>query len=136
VQLTHRVKVPLQRKALSQMIEDYEKMLVLDQLPYAWREDVLAQFLGHGNGAIANLVAHSDHLINHSSQRPKRSVFVTTLSDYLPKAGPLVYIGSFIAALTLMRQNRKVLYFPKGFRGCLRSILDSTPYSYYVEKQP
>lgn len=136
VQLTHRVKVPLQRKALTAMIEDYEKLLVLDQLPYAWREDLLAQFLAHGNGAIANLVAQSDQIVNHSSQRPKREVFAKSLLDYLPKAGLFVYTGSFIAALTLMPKNRKVLYFPKGLIGCFRSILDTTPYSYYAEKQP
>ncbi len=134
VQVTHRTKVPLQRKALNAMLGDYEKLLALDQLPYAWRENMLMQFLQSGNGAVRNLVGQSDQLINHASQRPTGAVFADSLLDYLPRAGWRLYLGSAIAALSLAVRNRTVLYFPKGLLGCYRSILDSTPFAHFAER--
>lgn len=133
VQLTHRSKVPLQRNALVAMLGDYERLLAFDQMPYVWREHTLAQFLLHGSGAVAELVGQSDILINHASLRPRRAVFADSLLDYLPRAGCALYLGSAIAALSLAARNGSVLYFPKGWLGCLRGILDSTPFSHYAE---
>jgi hypothetical protein len=135
VQTTHRMKVPLQRKALMTMLGDYEKMLVMDQLPYAWREDLMMQFLAHGNGAVRKFVGQSDQLVNHASQRPRKAVFAKTLLDYLPNAGVMLYVGSFISAILLSMRNRKILYFPGGFLGCYRSIIETTPFSHYAEEK-
>jgi hypothetical protein len=133
VQATHRMKVPMQRKTLMSMITDYEKMLVLDQLPYAWREGQMRQFLEYGNAAIKNLVGQSDQLLNHACQRPRQAVFARTLLDYLPEAGVMVYLGSLTSAMLLIMRNRKIIYFPGGFLECYRSILDTTPFSHYAE---
>jgi len=135
VQATHRIKVPIQRKALTDMILDYEKMLVLDQLPYSRREYLLMQLLESGNKAITGFMSESDQLLNHASQRPKKEVFAKTLLDYLPQASLMVYLGSFLSALLLIKRNRKVLYFPSGFFGCYRSIIDTTPFSYYAKEK-
>ena len=135
VQTTHRIKVPIQRKALMAMIIDYEKMLILDQLPYAWREELMLQFLTAGNGGVRNLVSQSDQLLNHASQRPRKEVFAKTLLDYLPSVGPIIYIGTFISATLLMLRNKKVLYFPGGFLECYRDIIDTTPFSYYAKEK-
>jgi hypothetical protein len=134
VQTTHRMKVPIQRKALISMISDYEKLLVMDQLPYAWRERLLMQFLEHGNGAIKNLVSQSDQLVNHASQRPKKAVFAKTFLDYLPKKGIILYLGILISSCLLLMKNKKIIYFPGGFIGGFKCIADSTPFSYYAEK--
>lgn len=132
VQTTHRMKLPVQRKALTAMIIDYEKMLVLDQLPYAWRENQMMQLLEHGNGAIKNLVGQSDQLLNHASQRPRKAVFAKNLLDYLPDACVMVYVGTLISAILLSMRNRRIMYFPGGFLGCYRSIIDTTPFSHYA----
>ncbi|MEI8210320.1 MAG: hypothetical protein WCG16_14005, partial [Methylococcales bacterium] len=135
VQTTHRIKVPIQRKALMEMIIDYEKWLVLDQLPYSRREYLMMHFLEHGNKGIRGLVSESDQLLNHASQRPRKKIFAGTLMDYLPSIGSIIYIGTFISATLLMLRNRKVLYFPGGFLGCYRSIIDTTPFSNYAKEK-
>ncbi len=135
VQATHCIKVPIQRKALMALIIDYEKLLVLDQLPYSRREYLMMHFLEHGNKAIRGLVSESDQLLNHASQRPRKEIFAGTLLDYLPSVSPIIYIGTFISATLLILGNRKALYFPSGFLGCYRSIIDTTPFSYYAKEK-
>jgi hypothetical protein len=135
VQTTHRIKIPIQRKALMTMVLDYEKMLVLDQLPYSRRDYLIMHILEYGNKAIKGLVSESDQLLNHASQRPRKEVFANTLLDYLPNSKLIIYLGTLISTTLLMSKNRKILYFPGGFLECYRSIIDTTPFSYYAKEK-
>jgi hypothetical protein len=133
IQVTNRIKIPINRKSLVELILDYEKLLVIDQLPYSKREYLLMQFLESGNKAVKGLVFECDQLINQASQRPKKSAFVTSFNDYLPRFGIIVFIGSFISAILLILSNRQAFYFPGGLIGCYRCIINTTPFSYYAK---
>jgi hypothetical protein len=110
-------------------------MLVLDQLPYSRREYLMMHLLEYGNKAIRGLVSESDQLLNHASQRPRQEVFANTLLDYLPNSKLMIYLGTFISTTLLMSKNRKILYFPGGFLECYRSIIGTTPFSYYAKEK-
>ena len=66
---THRMYIPIQRKAIDALLTDCENQLVFDQSPYAWREWMMSQFLEHGSQAVLAMVRDNVQLLNHCSQR-------------------------------------------------------------------
>ncbi len=133
LQTTHRMRVPIQRKAIDTLLTDYEKQLVFDQSPFAWREWMTRQFLAHGSQAVVAMVRDNNQLLNHCSQRSQGSVFATDLRQYLPRRSLAVLCGSLLSALALTLRHRSLFYLPGNYFTRLRSILRSTPYIDYAD---
>ncbi|QRY79691.1 hypothetical protein JVX91_00835 [Pseudomonas sp. PDNC002] len=113
-------------------IKDYEKWVLLDQLPNTMVEAIAFGFLENPQAAKRNLVYGSSEFRNMLRQRPMQSWFFRTLEDYFhPQA--LAWPGTLISAVRLYRRNGGVFYFP-GFADCIRSIHNSTPFRSYVER--
>ncbi|OWP52970.1 hypothetical protein [Pseudomonas nitroreducens] len=113
-------------------IKDYEKWVLLDQLPNTMVEAIAFGFLENPQVAKRNLVYGSSEFRNMLRQRPMQSWFFRTLSDYFhPRA--LTLPGTLMSAVSLYRRNGGVFYFP-GFFDCVRSIHNSTPFRSYVER--
>jgi len=130
---THRMRIPIQRKCIDTMLTDYEKQLVFDQSPFAWREWMTRQFLAHGSNAVVAMVRDNNQLLNHCSQRNKGAVFATDLCDYLPRRNLAVFLGSMLSALLLTVRNRGLFYLPGNYFTRLGAILRTTPYADYAD---
>ena len=133
---THRMYIPIQRKAIDALLTDCENQLVFDQSPYAWREWMMSQFLEHGSQAVLAMVRDNVQLLNHCSQRCEGEVFAADLRQYLPRRGPAIWLGSLFSALVLSWRNRGLFYLPGNLVTRMRSILRSTPYLDYAEASP
>lgn len=129
-------RVPIQRKAIDQFLASYEKQMVYDQLPYGWKEWAREQVLKHGSSAITDLVSNDRQLLNHASLRPNRAVFARSMTDYLPKRGIAVRLGSLLSAVLLAKHNKRVFYFPGNVFNRYKAIIDSTPFIEYTEELP
>jgi hypothetical protein len=135
IQILHGAKVPIRNNALRTFMTDYEKLIVADQLPYAWIEKAIDQFLSTGDDVKKFLAGSESQFLNQISQRPNRSVFAKTLRDYLPKRRVSLYLGSLVSALALGFQNRKAFFLPDGFVARYRSIIETTPFEEYASEE-
>lgn len=129
----HRARVPIQRKAIDRLLTDFEKQVVFDQCPYAWRESMTHLFLQQGGQAVAALVRDNPLLLNQFSQRPKGQVFAAGLKDYFPRRGLGTWLGSCLSALVLTWKNRHLMYLPGHVVSRFRAIWNSTPFEDYLE---
>lgn len=112
-------------------VKDFEKWVLLDQLPNTMVEAIAFGFLNTPGAAKRDLVYGSSEFRNMLRQRPVQSWFFRSLGDYFhPRL--LTLPGTFISAVSLYLRNGGVFYFP-GFSDCLRSIHNSTPFLSYVE---
>ncbi|MBB4868194.1 hypothetical protein HNP46_007114 [Pseudomonas nitritireducens] len=113
-------------------IKDYEKWVLLDQLPNTMVEHIALSFLNDPQAAKYRLVYGSSEFRNMLRQRPVQSWFLQDLREYFhPRA--LAFPGTLLSAISLYRSNGGEFYFP-SFTDCLRSIHNSTPFSHYVER--
>ncbi|MBG6289422.1 hypothetical protein [Pseudomonas nitroreducens] len=113
-------------------IKDYEKWVLLDQLPNTMVEAIAFSFQDDPRAAKRNLVYGSSEFRNMLRQRPLQSWFFQSLGDYFhPRA--LALPGTLMSAISLYRRNGGVFYFP-GFTDCVRAIHNSTPFRSYVER--
>jgi hypothetical protein len=135
VRTSYRIKVPLRRNAIAQMLLDFEKWVMLDQLPYGWREAIARNMLENGTSATGDLIEHNAQILNQASQRPKRGMFAQSLLDYLPGNNLTVRFGSLISALTLSHNNRRAFYFKGGLWARYKAIINTTPFLHYAKGQ-
>ena len=134
LQATHRMRVPIQRKAIDALLTDYEKQLVFDQSPFAWREWMSRQFLAHGSAAVVAMVRDNNQLLNHCSQRTSGEIFAEDMRQYLPKPGLGLLLGSLVSALIMTVRNRGLVYMPGNYFTRLGAILRTTPFARYAER--
>jgi hypothetical protein len=119
--------------SVRQFIKDYEKWVLLDQLPNTIIESITLDFLVDPVAAKRNLVYGSSEFRNMLRQRPFQSWFYERLEDYFhPRA--LAVPGILLSAIWLYWRNGSVFYF-SGFRDCFTSIYNSTPFRSYVERR-
>lgn len=124
------------RNAITEFIYDYERWILLDQLPYWKKRYFVEQFYTHGERAKANLLEVSTEFLNLAAQRPGKGWFYSSLLDYLPQRRIGVVLGSFLSAVLLWKSGDAMVFHPKGLRGHFAAILKSTPYRDYAENAP
>lgn len=134
VQILHASKVPIKNSAIRAFLADYEKLLVVDQLPYSWTERAVDKFLSTGSDVKKFLASSDSQFLNQASQRPNTAVFAQTLCDYLPNKNLLIYMGSFISACTLSFQHRKAFFLPGGVFQIFKKIIETTPFKEYAKE--
>lgn len=119
--------------SVRQFIKDYEKWVLMDQLPNTVIESITLEFLADPVAAKRSLVYGSSEFRNMLRQRPFQSWFYERLEDYFhPHA--LALPGILLSAISLYCRNGKVFYFG-GFRDCFAAIYNSTPFRSYVERR-
>ncbi|QWA29953.1 hypothetical protein [Pseudomonas sp. RC3H12] len=120
-------------ESVTTFIHDFEKWVLLDQLPNTVVESIALQFLADPVAAKRNLVYGSTEFRNMVRQRPIQSWFYKDLDDYFhPRA--LALPGIVLSAVKLYRNNGGIFYFT-SFRECVRAIYNSTPFHRYVARQ-
>jgi hypothetical protein len=128
-----QVELPYQKKAIDEFINDYEKLILLDQCPYGTKNWLADQMYAHGASAKVNFFEHSAEMMNHVAQRPSANWFYNSLYDYLPRRNLALNLGSLFSAWRLSRGANGLFYFPSGFWNCYLSIMGNTPFVDYVE---
>jgi hypothetical protein len=126
--------IPFSETGIARFILDYEKLVLLDQLPYSRRRYILEQLTEYQAKGKSSIIQESMELLNYSAQRPFGKLFYDRLDDYLPKRSLFLKLGTVVSALLLAKRNSNVIFNPEGFKGHLRAILNSTPYKDYAEK--
>jgi hypothetical protein len=130
----HGAQLPIRKNAAREFIADFEKLIIGDQLPYKWREDMQMHLRVGGKKAMSQFFENSPDLLNHTAQRPRGDVFAETLLDYLPARGVAVRIGSLISAIMLGLHNHQAFVFPKGVFWRYKAIMETTPFISYASK--
>jgi hypothetical protein len=118
-------------ESVREFIADYEKMVLLDQLPNTQQEGLAYQFLLNPSQAKQSLITNSSEIRNMLYQRPYQSWFFTRLTDYFHR--PLLSLpGVVISAARLYARNGKIFYF-ESFLAAVKAIYNSTPFISYTE---
>lgn len=130
--LTH-ARVSFDHAALTAFVEDFEKLIMIDQLPYGDKRHFVQEL--HARNPLGKLLLLDlNHWYrNQIAQRPGVGLFYHDIREYFPKRGLLATIGTWFSAYLLNRRNGKLLYHPDGFTGYVRAIRDSTPWVDYCE---
>ncbi|GKR23696.1 hypothetical protein [Aeromonas caviae] len=123
-----RVEVPVSERAIRELVKDYDRWVIMDQLPFSQVEHICHRLLVDRASLVSVLAVENDILVNHIAARPKKGTFATSLSDYLPSRSPLVVAGSLFSGLCLFLRRKRVLYLKGGPLAYARAILNTTPY--------
>ncbi len=113
-------------------ISDFEKLVLLDQLPNTQQEAIAHQFLLDPAQAKQSLITSSSEIRNMLYQRPRQTWFYRNLGDYFHHNW-LSLPGVLISAARAYAANGKVFYF-ESFGAAVKAIYNSTPFSSYIEK--
>lgn len=113
-------------------IADFEKLVLLDQLPNTQQEIIARQFLLDPAAAKQSLITSSSEIRNMLYQRPFQSWFYRNLGDYFHHDF-LSLPGILISAARAYAGNGKVFYF-ESLWAAVKAIYNSTPFSSYTEK--
>lgn len=119
-------------ESVRQFIADYEKFVLLDQLPNTQQEAIIHQFLLDPAAAKQSLITSSSEIRNMLYQRPFQSWFYRGLNDYFHH-DYLALPGILISAVRTYIGNGRVFYF-ESLRAAIKAIYNSTPFSSYSEK--
>lgn len=119
-------------ESVRQFIADYEKFVLLDQLPDMQQEAIAHQFLLDPAAAKQSLITSSSEIRNMLYQRPYQSWFYQGLGDYFHR-NLLSLPGILISAVRAYASNGKVFYF-ESLPAAVKAIYNSTPFSSYTEK--
>lgn len=118
--------------SVRKFINDFERLVLLDQLPDSLRVEYEIKFFENPVEAKRNFVRDCWPLKNMLKQRPFQSWFYISLIDYFHKR-KLCFVGIIISAFFLYIRNGEKFYFP-SFRDCVRAIYNSTPFDDYTEE--
>ena len=131
----HGIRLPIRSNAITNFVLDFEKLIIGDQLPYKWREDIRTGFLLGGRDVLPEFFSKNPDLFNHAALRPHRAIFAKSLLDYLPSNLVAVKIGSFISAMLLGFHNHQTFVFSGGVFWRYKQIVDCTPFLRYASRE-
>ncbi|MGZ5384823.1 MAG: hypothetical protein ACXWH0_12660 [Acidimicrobiia bacterium] len=117
---------PLTEQACRDLIRDFERLVLGDQLAYATVEALVGQFRRKGPRGFAALLT-APELINQVAQRPGRGVFAITAGSLFPAKGIGLRVGSAVTALVIRMSRNPAVVHAGGYRGLLHDVLDTTP---------
>lgn len=128
IQLLSRVQLPLHEASVRQFISDFEKWIVLDQLPFSFVEHACHRMLADRADPVRVLVEENEILRNHLALRPKENIFYSSLAEYLQNRSWLLVAGTFISSLYLFVMKRRIVYLLGGPWAYFRALMKSTPF--------
>lgn len=118
-------------ESVRNFIADYEKMVLLEQLPHMQKEWLTHQFLTDPTATKQALITSSMEIRFMLHQRPYQSWFYQNPNDYFHHNW-LSLPGIVISAFSVYAKNGKNFYF-ESFREAVKAIYNSTPFRSYVE---
>jgi len=116
--------------SVRQFITDFERLILMDQLPDTTKEWMIIALLNDPLTAKQNFILSLGEILNMTQQRPLQSWFYTNLDDYF-HCENRTYFGTVISALQLYFQKDKIFYF-ESLLDAIRAIHNSTPFSSYI----
>ena len=132
VQVVTAVQLPLHRETLTAFVNDFEKLVICEQVPYGWPRATVDEFVQGPEKGLQRFFGTLTEIFNHVAQRPNKRIFADALTDYLPSGWWSVALGTLFSSFYLVRKQHQLLVMPRGFIGKLRAILGSTPYVRYA----
>ncbi|MBP6110971.1 MAG: hypothetical protein KA482_01145 [Sphingobium sp.] len=123
-----QIQFPLRENALREVINDYQKWVVADQLPYGWIEYACHQILIERKDLVQLLLFDNDIMLNHIAARPTGGTFAFSMQDYLVKRTVFLIFFSFFTGLYLFLARKKFIYLAGGPLKYIASLINSTPY--------
>ncbi|MGI0646882.1 hypothetical protein ACRCPS_17855 [Pseudomonas aeruginosa] len=118
--------------SVREFLSDYEKLVLLDQLPNTQLEAMRLRFLEDPVTAKRELISNSSEIRNMLHQRPRQSWFYSSLVEYF-HSRPLSLPGVLLTAISAYSSNGKLFYFPSLF-AAIRAVYNSTPFKSYTEE--
>src|SRR5262249_8515053 len=114
-----------------QFISDFEKWVLLDQLPDGLRLEYEQKFLKNPADAKRNFIVDCWPVRSMIKQRTLQSWFFESPLEYFHSRS-LSLPGVLISALNLYRKNGRFFYFT-SFKECVRALHNSTPFDTYAK---
>lgn len=116
--------LPRTASDIARFVADWERMVLLDQVGYHRRGEIVALLLSGGADAKRHLLDESPELLRLFAVRPRGPLFHDSLADYTPPGSSL---GATLAACQLAWASGRTAYHPEGWRGFRRAILAALP---------
>lgn len=132
IEIISRSQVPLRESVIREFIRDFEKMLVLDQLPYSWIELACLRLLIDRASPVRVMVEENDMIYENIANRPGKNVFCASLDEYLQSNNIFVGFGTLISAFYLYFKRKQLLYIRGGPFAYVQAIRNSTPFKRMV----
>ncbi len=117
--------------SVRQFISDFEKLVLLDQLPDGLRLEYEQKFLKDPADAKRNFIIDCWPVRSMIKQRTVQTWFFETPREYF-HSRVLSLPGVLLSALNLYRKNGRFFYFT-SFKECVRAIHNSTPFDSYAK---
>ncbi|MBD9576215.1 hypothetical protein IB260_12930 [Pseudomonas sp. PDM23] len=117
--------------SVRQFISDFEKLVLLDQLPDGLRLEYEQKFLKNPADAKRNFIIDCWPVRSMIKQRTLQTWFFESPREYFHRRA-LSLPGVLISALGLYRKNGRFFYFT-SFKECVRAIHNSTPFDTYAK---
>ncbi|MDP9503636.1 hypothetical protein Q7O60_11590 [Pseudomonas protegens] len=114
-------------------IADFEKLVLLDQLPNTRQDIIVRQFLNDPIAAKQTLITSSSEIRNMLYQRPHQSWFYQDLGEYFHLYW-LSLPGIVFSAVLAYTAKEKLFHF-ESLGAAVKAIYNSTPFSSYTEKR-
>lgn len=118
-------------KSVRSFLADFEKFVLLDQMPDNLKHHMEVRFLASPNEAKRTFVIDCWPIRNMIKQRFQQSWFFNSPSDYFHDK-ILSMPGILISAIQLYMSNGSFFYF-NSLKDCIRSIYNSTPFTSYTK---
>ncbi len=129
LEILSRVEVPLNERSVREFIRDFEKLVLLDQMPYSFIEHACHRFLVDRANPRQVLVVENESFLNFLAKRPENNMFYSTLADFFQSRSLLLSLGTVVSALYLFINRKKIIYLRGGPLAYLRALFRTTPYA-------
>jgi len=126
-ELLNDIQILKTSKNIDNLISDYEKLIVCDQLTYKSIQNLKFLTSSLSAGTVKELKDNNQFRIQFMTGL-FWSHFCDSHSDYFPKLSILNRIGSFISAIRIRNQKYKYCCVKDSVYGIYNTILNSTPY--------
>ncbi|HEX8544767.1 MAG TPA: hypothetical protein VF671_24040 [Pseudomonas sp.] len=115
---------------VKEFISDFEKHVLLDQLPNTQQEHLVQRFFFDPVHTKKTLITESCEIRNMLRQRPLRTWFAHSPNEFFHH-DLMSLPGILLSAFLLYRNNGKVFYF-ESFGAAVKAIYNSTPFKSYI----
>ena len=134
MELIYKSEFELTSSKINTFIDDCNKYLFLDTIPYSWKRHLYYLFINDYSRAKEEL-AFSPIIINQLSLRKSKKIFMKNLKEYFYEKSIILNICTYITAFYMYRQNKKKFYNPGKIRGYYKAIKNSTPFIEYIKEE-
>ncbi|OOV89102.1 hypothetical protein [Pseudomonas sp. MF4836] len=129
--LIQHASLPNDLASVRQFITDFEKLVLLDQLPDGLRAEYEQRFLKNPADAKRNFIVDCWPIRSMIRQRTVQTWFFDSPLEYF-HGRVLSLPGVLISALRLYQNNGNFFYFT-SLKECVRAIYNSTPFDSYAK---